>query len=186
MVDRVLSTTGTWKSLALWRFHFFSTDLVPKYWVFWQHYSVRQIITFIHICNLLRVAHFRMTIIWAIGMAPNTVASYFLLQKERGKLVCSKSNGRNGAHHPFLHPAKKQWVCSDRGEDRTIITHERQSYAQVSCLSGGKKDFYKIETMHKQYHVQTTTWYMNIVLIQITWCVWKYYGISILVSTVHL
>ncbi len=36
-VDRVLGTTGTWKKLVPWRFNFFSTDLVPKYRVFWQH-----------------------------------------------------------------------------------------------------------------------------------------------------
>ncbi len=33
-VDRVLCTTGTWKNLVRWRFHFFSTDLVPKYRAF--------------------------------------------------------------------------------------------------------------------------------------------------------
>ncbi len=38
-VDRVLGTTGTWKKLVPWRFNFFSTDLVPKYRVFWQHYN---------------------------------------------------------------------------------------------------------------------------------------------------
>lgn len=47
-----------------------------------------------------------------------------------------------------------------------------------------KNDVYKIETMHKQYHVQTTTWYMNIVLIQTTWFIWKYYGITILVQCI--
>jgi len=47
------------------------------------------------------------------------VASYFLLQRERGKLVCSQSNGRNEAHHPFLHPAGKQWIPSHRDGDRT-------------------------------------------------------------------
>ncbi len=33
----VLGTTGTLKDLVPWRFHFFNTDLVSKYRVFWQH-----------------------------------------------------------------------------------------------------------------------------------------------------
>ncbi len=50
-VDRVLGTTCTWKRLVPWHLIFFSTNLVLKYRVFWQHYSSHILIFHFEICT---------------------------------------------------------------------------------------------------------------------------------------